>query len=88
MAQRRYMRVDADNRLVADSLEADWNIKLRQLRQAETNYEKERHKDHEVLSDQMQKKIRSLTEDFIRLWNDPQMPHREKSALPGFYWKM
>ncbi len=81
LAQRRYMRVDPDNRLVADSLEADWNIKLRQLRQAETNYEKERHKDHEVLSDQMQEKIRSLTEDFTRLWNDPQMPHREKKRV-------
>ena len=25
LAQRRYLRVDPDNRLVADSLEADWN---------------------------------------------------------------
>jgi len=29
------MRVNPDNRLVADSLEADWNMQLRQLRQAE-----------------------------------------------------
>lgn len=25
LARRRYMKVDPDNRLVADSLEADWN---------------------------------------------------------------
>jgi len=81
LAQRRYMRVDPDNRLVADSLEADWNMQLRQLRQAERNYEKERRKDHEVLSDQMQEKIRSLTNDFTRLWNDPQVPHREKKRV-------
>jgi len=31
LAQRRYMRVDPDNRLVADSLEADWNQKLKLL---------------------------------------------------------
>jgi hypothetical protein len=31
LAQRRYMRVDPDNRLVADSLEAQWNEKLRAL---------------------------------------------------------
>jgi Recombinase zinc beta ribbon domain len=34
MAQHRYLRVDPNNRLVADSLEADWNDKLRQLAEA------------------------------------------------------
>ena len=29
LARQRYMRVDPANRLVADSLEADWNVKLR-----------------------------------------------------------
>ena len=29
LARRRYLRVDPDNRLVADSLEADWNEKLK-----------------------------------------------------------
>ena len=31
LAQRRYLEVDPDNRLVADALEADWNQKLRAL---------------------------------------------------------
>ena len=31
LARRRYMQVDPSNRLVADSLEADWNDKLRAL---------------------------------------------------------
>ena len=38
LAQRRYMRVDPDNRLVADSLEADWNQKLKLL--ADTQQER------------------------------------------------
>lgn len=29
--QRRYLRVDPENRLVADVLEAEWNAKLRAL---------------------------------------------------------
>jgi hypothetical protein len=29
LAQRRYMKVDPDNRLVADTLEIEWNRKLR-----------------------------------------------------------
>src|SRR5260370_13564773 len=31
LAQRRFLRVDPENRLVADVLEADWNARLRQL---------------------------------------------------------
>ena len=35
LAQRRYFHVDPANRLVADSLEADWNNKLRVLHAAQ-----------------------------------------------------
>ena len=31
LARRRYLKVDPDNRLIADALEADWNERLRQL---------------------------------------------------------
>jgi hypothetical protein len=31
LAERRFMRVDPHNRLVANTLEADWNNKLRAL---------------------------------------------------------
>ena len=41
-ARVRYMRVDPNNRLVADTLEALWNDKLRQLEQAREDYEKQR----------------------------------------------
>lgn len=81
LARRRYMRVDPDNRLVADSLESDWNMRLRELREAEKHYEKERQKDHELLNAEMQDKIRALTHDFSGLWNDPQVPQREKKRI-------
>ena len=35
LARRRYLAVDPDNRLVADSLEADWNDALRALQSAQ-----------------------------------------------------
>jgi hypothetical protein len=40
LARRRYLAVDPDNRLVADSLEADWNDALRALRDAQEDYER------------------------------------------------
>ena len=36
LAQRRFLRVDPENRLVADVLEADWNARLRELAQVKT----------------------------------------------------
>ena len=42
LAQRRYLRVDPDNRLVASSLEAEWDAKLRALAAAQDDYERQR----------------------------------------------
>ncbi len=81
LARRRYMRVDPDNRLVADALEADWNGRLRDLREAEEQYENKRQEDREVLDEQMREKIRELATDFPRLWNDPRVPQRERKRM-------
>jgi len=52
LARRRYLRVDHDNRLVADSLEADWNGKLKMLAEAQEICERQREQDRKVVSDQ------------------------------------
>ena len=41
LAQRRFMLVDTNNRLVADTLEAEWNDKLRALAQAREDGERD-----------------------------------------------
>jgi DNA invertase Pin-like site-specific DNA recombinase len=68
-ARRRYMRVDPDNRLVADDLEADWNDKLRAVKRAQEEYERRRHDDGNELDDAQRQKIMSLATDFPRLWH-------------------
>ena len=45
LAQRRYLRVDPDNRLVATTLEAEWNNKLRALDAAQDDYQRQREAD-------------------------------------------
>jgi len=52
LAQRRYLHVDPANRLVADSLEADWNNKLRALNAAQEQYEEQRKNDRAAISEQ------------------------------------
>lgn len=49
--QRQYalLQVDPDNRLVADALEADWNLKLCALADAQQQYERQRGADQRVI---------------------------------------
>lgn len=81
LARRRYMQVDPDNRLVADSLEAEWNEKLRALEQAQRTYEKQRADDAAGLSDAQRASIIALAKDFPRLWRDPRTPDRERKRM-------
>jgi DNA invertase Pin-like site-specific DNA recombinase len=81
LARRRFMQVDPDNRLVADSLEAEWNQSLRTLAQAQDRYEKQRQIDHAGLNDQQRASIMALARDFPRLWSDLHTPDRERKRM-------
>jgi len=81
LAQRRYLRVDPDNRLVADSLEADWNQKLRALAAAQEEYERRRQSEGLLLDEQKRAQVMALAADFPRLWQDSNTPHRERKRM-------
>jgi DNA invertase Pin-like site-specific DNA recombinase len=80
-ARIRYMRVDPNNRLVADTLEALWNDKLRQLEQARQEYEKQRGSAERTISQQQKAQILALAEDFPRLWNNPATSDRDRKRM-------
>jgi hypothetical protein len=80
-AQRRYMRVDPANRLVADSLEAEWNNKLRALEEAQKACEKQRQADHRLLAPEQERKIYALASDFREVWESPTTSHRERKRM-------
>jgi hypothetical protein len=50
LAQRRFLKVDPDNRLVADALKAGWNERLRALASAQEAYEKATAADASVVT--------------------------------------
>ncbi len=80
LAQRRYLRVDPDNRLVAATLEAEWNHKLRALDAAQGDYERQRAADT-LLDDETRERVLALATDFPRLWCDPSTPARERKRM-------
>jgi DNA invertase Pin-like site-specific DNA recombinase len=81
LARRRYLAVDPANRLVADTLEADWNTALRALTQAQDASEQARKHDTGQLTDTQQARIRQLATDLPAIWNDPATPARERKRI-------
>ena len=81
LAQRRFMLVDPSNRLVADSLEAEWNDKLRTLAKAREDRERGRLEDQRAVNDEICERLVALTTDFKQIWADPGTPNRERKRM-------
>jgi DNA invertase Pin-like site-specific DNA recombinase len=79
-AERRYKAVDPDNRLVAGTLETEWNGKLRLVREAEQEYIRLQTARRAVTA-QAREQILRLAEDFGQMWQDPQTPDRERKRM-------
>ncbi|MEI8703325.1 helix-turn-helix domain-containing protein (plasmid) [Mesorhizobium mediterraneum] len=75
------MLVDPDNRLVADTLEGEWNEKLRILAKAREDRERAREHDQFILDEAVRERLVAMTVDFNKLWADPDTPNRERKRL-------
>jgi len=81
LARRRYLKVDPDNRLVADALEADWNDRLRQITALQQTHDVQREADAKTLDAQARERIADLARDFPRVWNDPRTASVERKRM-------
>jgi hypothetical protein len=81
LARRRYARVDPDNRLMADALEADWNHRLRELDALQQLQERRRQSDETQLDDAARQRIAELTSNFPRVWNDARTSAQERKRM-------
>jgi DNA invertase Pin-like site-specific DNA recombinase len=81
LARRRYMSVDPDHRLVAGTLEAEWNEKLRAHAAAQEDYERHSEQQRHLTGEEVRQKVLSLATDFPRLWNDSELEARERKRM-------
>jgi hypothetical protein len=81
LARRRYMKVDPDNRLVADALEAEWNDKLRGYSEAVEDYQRRSRDQAPALDTQARRRILDLAERFPAVWQDPRVEPRERKRI-------
>jgi DNA invertase Pin-like site-specific DNA recombinase len=80
LARRRYLAVDPGNRLVAGTLEADWNAALRALQAAQDDYDNA-STSAAALTGTDKARIRALAADFPALWTNPATPQRERKRM-------
>lgn len=67
-AERRYKAVDPDNRVVARTLEREWEGRLREQEAVERQYAEARNEARVELTDQDRARIRELARDLPAVW--------------------
>lgn len=81
-AERRYKAVDPDNRVVARTLEHDWEMALRECEEVRSRYEAAKREQLVQLSDADRARIRELVGDLPNVWRAPTtMPEERKAML-------
>ncbi|GHP00442.1 hypothetical protein KSF_104890 [Reticulibacter mediterranei] len=78
LAQRRYLKVDPENRLVATVLEAEWNTKLRELEEARAIEEQYNQSDQHQVSEEERTEIDGTPERFRRFWENSKTTVRQR----------
>jgi len=80
-AERRYRSVEPENRLVARTLEADWEHRLSEFSSAQTELAHKQTQFPARLTDQQRKRLHSLGEDLMRVWEAPTTTYRDRKEL-------
>jgi DNA invertase Pin-like site-specific DNA recombinase len=80
-AERRYLAVDPDNRLVARGLEADWEARLAALGEAEAELARRTAARPRSLTDDERAELAALGADVGRVWSAPTTTDRDRKEL-------
>jgi DNA invertase Pin-like site-specific DNA recombinase len=81
LARRRYRSVDPDNRLVARSLEREWNEKLAEVEKLEREYALLPKQSALSLTAAQREHIRALAHDLPAIWYAPTTTFAERKQL-------
>jgi hypothetical protein len=81
LAQRRFVRVDPENRLVASVLEAEWNARLHEYTQIQEDVQKQQEQEQRRLTALERQAKTSLVEDFPRVWHDERTSDRDRKRM-------
>jgi len=81
LAQRRYQQVDPDNRLVARSLEREWEANLREVERLETELARQQSQPTLTLDASRRQQLANLAQDLPRVWHAATTSWTERKDL-------
>src|SRR4051794_26507020 len=81
LARRRYESVDPTNRLVARTLERDWDVALAAEQKLGDNYHRAVSREPEQLSDEEKHAVRLLADDVPTLWRATSTTASDRQAI-------
>jgi hypothetical protein len=80
-AERRFRQVEPENRLVAHTLETEWEHKLHDQQAAEAELVRKEHEQRLQLTELQREQIRALGTDLKRVWDAPTTTDRDRKEL-------
>jgi hypothetical protein len=81
LAQRRYENVDPANRLVAATLERQWNNALARVEEIKKEFDVHRASQRVALTDERKNDILSLAQDLPSLWGSPTTQDKDRKRI-------
>ncbi len=81
VAQKQYIYVDPANRLVAGTLEKNWNEKLFNLQVAQDEYNRMFKNNGLKIDPDIKEQLLTLIKSFPKIWNNPKTPNAEKKRI-------
>jgi len=80
-AERQYKTIEPENRLVARTLETEWEKRLRDLAAAEAELKRREQQCPRALSPEEKDQLRSLGSDLRKVWTAPTTTDRDRKEL-------
>ena len=87
LAERRFKAVDPENRLVARSLEREWNEKLTEVERLERENLQRPNLSVRLVDPEERQRILALAQDLPQLWHAATTTNVERKQLLGFLVK-
>jgi hypothetical protein len=80
-AARRYCEVEPENRLVARTLESEWNERLKELEELEKEYARVKREPPLEMTAEQREEVLALAKDLPRLWKAKTTRNEQRKEL-------
>ncbi len=81
LAQRRYEQIDPENRLVARSLERQWEVALREVERLEAEFARQQSRSLLTIDAAQRRQLANLVQDLPKVWHAETTSCAERKDL-------